>query len=165
MFILPRRQAICKAVPKNTIRVSNGVASSRWEHCKGLPYTWAANKNTIEQCPAIQVDLVDVRKKETKTEGGEVLQQAPHAGLESEEISGRLVIGNRGGLNLVAEMQSRISALENLLAQKDAWLAPHKNKNIQKAQTILQQAQVYLQQAQKDLQQSQINASELKTRS
>ena len=109
------------------------------------------------QTPAIPVDAVEVRnKEEIKAEGREVLQQAPNAALHNEEISGRLVIGNRGGLDIVAEMRSRFISLENQLVQKDASHALHENK-------IFKTAQANIQQDQKNLQLSKINAPEIGT--
>lgn len=80
-----------------------------------LPYTWAPKNNTAEQSHAIPVNLVKVRnEEEMKVEGREVLGQMLDAGLIGRGLS---VVGDRRGLDLVAEMRKRFAFLENQIVQ------------------------------------------------
>ena len=116
MLMLLSRQALFRAAPRPVFRLSNGVASSRWSHCID---TWFPRNNTIERSPAILIDMVEVQpEKEMNAQGREVLQQALDRGLVSEAISGRVVIGNRNGLDLVAQMCRRLTLLENQQASQ-----------------------------------------------
>ena len=114
--MLLSRQALFRAAPRPVFHLSNGVASSCWSHCID---TWFPRNNTIEQSPAIQIDMVEVQpEKEMNAQGREVLQQALDRGLVSEAISGRVVIGNRYGLDLVGQMCRRFTLLENQQASR-----------------------------------------------